>query len=107
MTKFVAVVMILASTIVFSASAMAEGWKIGNWEPPTKAPVLKPVSLNVDWGTTAAPASPVVVVAPMATHAAAGCSGARSYYGGRRFLGWRIMANRQARSQARMGSGHS
>jgi len=120
MTKFVAVVIFVAFTIVFSSSAMAEGWKIGNWEPPTKAARLKAVSLN-DWGTSA--------VEPVATVAAAGCSGVvqhshaapamragcSSGRGGGWFFGRRIMANRQARAQARfsaraqysMATGHS
>ncbi len=110
MTKFVAVVMVVALTVVFSASALADGWKIGNWEPPTKAPVLKTVSLNADWGT------PAVQVAPAMTVGEAGCSGlVRVEYvqqacsngrlgGGRWFLGRRIMANRRARASARMGN---
>ncbi len=112
MTKFVTRVMAVAFMVVFSRAALADGWKIGNWEPPTKAPALKAVSLNADWGATAA-ASPV---------AAAGCSGVvrvefiqpvreRAACSGRSRLlgwpGWRIRANRQARAQARMGSGHS
>ena len=111
MTKFAAVVMVVAFTIVFSASAMAGGWKIGNWEPPTKAPVLKTVALNADWGAPAVAASPAPV-------AVAGCSGvvrveyvqracSQRFGVGRRFLGWRIMANSRARAQARVGSGHS
>ena len=116
MTKFVAAVIGVAFTIVFSSSALAGGWKIGNWEPPTKAPVLKAVSLNADWGT------PAVAVAPVVTVATAGCSGAARIEsvplaimyvmeareratcngrGGGWFLGKRIMANRRARAQAR------
>jgi hypothetical protein len=94
------------------------GWKIGNWEPPaSKAPFVKAVSLNADWGT--APAAPVASVAPAGcsssmvqhSHAApamrAGCSGRRLLT-----LGWRIRANSQARAQARfparyMATGHS
>ena len=113
MTKFVAVVLTVAFGVLFSATAMAEGWKIGNWEPPTKAPLVKAVSLNADWGT-----APAVSVAPAGcrgmvqhSHAApamrAGCSGR----GGGWFLGWRIAANREARARARaqysMASGHS
>lgn len=110
MTKFVTTVIGVAFFVaVFGAAALAEGWKIGNWEPPTKAPMVKAVSLNADWGTPA-------VVAPAGcsgmvqhSHAApamrAGCSGSG------RFVGWRIRANRQARARARMGSvmvtGHS
>ena len=124
MTKFVATVIAIAFTVVFSAAALADGWKIGNWEPPTKAPVVKAVSFNADWGTVVAPASP----------AAAGCSGVariesvplaikyvmeareQAMCSGRGgwFLGKRIMANRRARANARanasahtMGSGHS
>ena len=125
MTKFVTVVMAVAFTVVFSAAVMADnGWTFGNWEPPTKVPVVKAVSLNADWGTTAV--EPAASVAPAGcrgmaqhTHAEpamrAGCSG------GGWFLGKRIMANRKARARNRearawaranasahtMGSGHS
>lgn len=102
MTKFVTVVLAVAFVIVGSAAALADGWKIGNWEPPTKAPMVKAVSLNADWGTPA----PVPSVAPagcrgMAQHAEpaqrAGCNGR----GGGWFLGKWIMENRRARAQAR------
>ena len=104
MTKFVTVVMAVAFTIVCSAAVMADnGWKIGNWEPPTKPPVVKAVSLNADWGAPA--------VAPAASVASAGCRGMvqhshaapamRAGCSGRWFLGKRIMANRRARAQAR------
>jgi len=114
MTKFVTMVMVVAFMLVYCASALADGWKMGNWEPPTKAPVLKAVAfVAADWG---APVSPVVqsaVVSPAGcsgmvqhTHAEpaqrAGCNGR----GGRWFLGKRIMANRKARALARMGSAH-
>ena len=115
MTKFVTAVMAVAFTVVFSAAVMADGWRIGNWEPP-KAPMVKAVSLNADWGTAAvAPASPVAPAGCSGmvqhTHAApaqrAGCSGR----GGGWFFGRRIMANRQARFSARaqysMATGHS
>ncbi len=118
MTKFVTVVMAVAFAVVFSTATLADGWKFGNWEPPTK-PILKAVSMNAaDWGTTAvAPAAPAASVAPAGcsgmvqhSHAApamrAGCSGRSGW-----FLGWRIAANREARARARahvsMASGHS
>lgn len=108
MTKFVTTVIGVAFFVaVFGAAALAEGWKIGNWEPPTKT---KAVSLNADWGTPAVEPS----VAPAGcrgmvqhSHAApamrVGCSNSGGW-----FLGKRMMANRQAR--ARMGGmaiGHS
>ncbi len=113
MTKFVTMVMVVAFAVVFSTAALADGWKFGNWEPPTKA-MLKAVSLNADWGAPA--------VAPTAAVAPAGCRGMasatetkwivfgemrRSGRGGGWFGKW-IMANRQARAraQARMGSMH-
>ena len=120
MTKFVVTAIAVAFTVVFSAAALADGWKIGNWEPPTKAPVVKAVSFNADWGT------PVVAIAPAAPVAPARCSGMakasgatwmvfgeparRNGRGGGWFPGKWIMANRQARAnasaQARMGSVH-
>ena len=116
MTKFVTAVMAVAFTVVFSVSALADGWKIGNWEPPTK-PVVKAVSFNADWGTTAvAPAAriesvPLAIMYVMEAREQAMCSGRG---GGSWFLGKRIMANRRARANARanasahtMGSGHS
>ena len=116
MTKFVTVVMAVAFAVVFSAAALADGWKIGNWEPPTKAPVVKAVSFNADWGAPAVAAVASASCSGMAQHShaaparqRAGCSGR----GGGWFLGWRIAANRQARANARanaahtMGSGHS
>ena len=112
MTKFVTVAMAVAFTVVFSASALADGWTFGNWEPPTKSPMVKAVSFNADWGTPAV--APTASVAPagcrgMVQHAApamrAGCSG-RGW-----FFGRRVMANRQARFSARaqysMATGHS
>ena len=116
MTKFVAMVMAMAFGVLFTASALADGWTFGNWEPPTK-PVVKAVSLNADWGAPAV--APVPSVAPagcrgMAQHShaepaqRAGCDG-RGW-----FLGKFIMANRQARADARarshaksMATGHS
>ena len=117
MTKFVTMVMAVAFTVVFSAAAaLADGWKIGNWEPPTKTLLVKAVSFNADWGTPA-------VVAPAAV-APAGCSGMVQHShaepaqragcngrGGGWFFGRRVMANRQARFSARaqysMAAGHS
>ncbi len=113
MTKFALAVIVVAFTVVCSASAMAEGWNFGDWEPPTKAPMVKAVSLVADWG------APAASVSPVAPHAAAGCSGmvraepasSRARDSGRWFPGKWIMANRegraQARAPARMGSGHS
>ena len=111
MTKFVTMVMAVEFTVVLSAAVMADnGWKIGNWEPP-KVPMVKAVSFNADWGTTAE--APVSSVAPagcrgMVQHAEpaqrAGCSGRGRFLG---WPGWRIRANRQARAQARVGTGHS
>lgn len=116
MTKFVTMVMVLAFAVVFSTAALADGWKFGNWEPPTK-PILKAVSLNADWGTTAvAPAVPpascrgtVRVEFGWQPMGPATFSGR----GGGWFPGKWIMANRQARGEARahahvgMASGHS
>ena len=108
MTKFVTVVMAVAFAVVFSAAALAEGWKIGNWEPPTK-PMVKSVSLNADWGTTAV--APAAAVAPVGCRGTANASGAtwmvfggparRSGRGGGWFPGKWIMANREARANAR------
>ena len=89
MTKFVTMVIGVAFfVVVFSAAALADGWMIGNWEPPTKAPLVKVVSFNADWGTTAV--APVTSVAPagcrgMVQHShepiqRAGCSGRRGRY---------------------------
>jgi hypothetical protein len=78
--------------------------------------LVKAVSFNADWGTTAAEPAPSVAPAGCRgmvqhSHAApamrAGCSGS----GGGWFFGRRIMANRQARFSARaqysMATGHS
>ncbi len=104
MTKFVTMVMVLAFAVVFNTAALADGWKFGNWEPPTK-PILKTVSMNAaDWGTTAvAPAVPascrgtVRVEFDWQPMRPATFSGR----GGGWFPGKWIMANRQARAQAR------
>ena len=104
MAKFVTVVLAVAVSVVFGASAIAGGWKTGNWEPPKKAPVVKAVSLNADWGTTAV--APAASVAPAGcrgmaqhTHAEpaqrAGCNG-RGWFRG--FL-MNARANRQARAR--------
>ncbi len=75
MTKFVTVVIVTGMAVVFSASAMAEGWRIGNWEPPKKevSLVLKDVSL----GTFQQPVGPTPI-APLAVSAQANCVGAIS-----------------------------
>ena len=105
MTKFVTIVMAVAFTVVFSTAALADGWKIGNWEPPTKAPIVKAVSFNADWGT-AVPVAPAASVAPagcrgMVQHSHAEPAQRAGYNGGGWFLGWRIAANREARARAR------
>ena len=116
MTKFVTVVLAVAFGVLTSASALAEGWEFGNWEPPTKAPAVKSVALiAADWGATAVqPAVAPAGCSGMVQHThvepaqRAGCSGG-GFFG----LWRRVAANRQARAQARfsarysMASGHS
>ena len=126
MTKFVTAVIVTAFTVVFSASAMAEGWKIGNWEPPKKeqSPVLKEVSLGIFQEPAAiisvqARSNCVGVVAvncagvarascvgavqvqcvQMACSQQVGCAGRSGGW----FFGRRMQRNRQARANARMG----
>jgi len=121
MTKFVTAAILTAFTVVFTASAMAEGWRIGNWEPPKNevSPVLKDVSL----GTFQLPVAPAQIARPVVVSVQANCVGAASCVGvvavlpacaiqparacagrsGGWFFGRRIQANRRARAQARMG----
>lgn len=117
MMKFVTVVMVLACTVVFSTAAMAEGWKIGNWEPPKNevSLVLKDVSLGRFVQVPPAPIAPSVT-AGCAGVISANCRGravipacaiqpirACSGRSGGWFFGRRMLANRQARASARMG----
>ncbi len=121
MTKFVTAVIVVAFTVVFSTAAMAEGWRIGNWEPPKKeqSPVSKTVSLGQFVQVPPAPiAQPVTascvgaqascvglvqVMPACAIQPARACSGRSVNVNGRWFPGRRMLANRQARAQARMG----
>ncbi len=126
MMKFVTMVMAVAFTAVLSAAVMADnGWKIGNWEPPKNevSPVFKDVSLGLQQpvapatisvqvrancaGAIAASCVGRLVVPACAIQPACfqqvGCAGRSVNVNGLWFPGRRMLANRQARAQARMG----